>query len=212
MDILVTKISDITGEFGEQEIYDRLPAFRKKAADNCANKKDRERSLAAGALLLFCMKKQGVSLEEIPCFSKSGKMYFPQTDKFYVNLSHSGDYAACAMDTKEVGIDIEKIRQYQEKAAKRICLPEEMQTLFEGKKEEEKNRIFTKLWTRKESMAKLSGKGIAMFFDKRNDPVDCIYTKTYTSISDYYLSVSSYENDFPDKIILLSPESLVQLH
>lgn len=209
MEIYVAKISDIIGEFGEKKLYDGLPDFRRKAAEKCLDRKDRERSLVAGALLLFCMKKRGVSLEETPYFSKNGKMYFPGMEKFYVNLSHSGDYAACAVDTKDVGIDIERLRQYKENVAQRICLPEEMQALFEGKKEEEKNKTFTKLWTRKESMAKLSGEGIAMFFENATEDLQsCIYTKTYTSLADYFLSVSSHENDFPKKLILLSPESL----
>lgn len=219
VDIFAGKVSDIMGEFGEKDIYDGLPDFRKKAADACKNQKDRERSLAAGVLLLFSMKNRGISPEEMPLFGKNGKMFFPKEKRFYVNLSHSGDYVACAVDTKDVGVDIEKIRQYKENAARRICLPEEMQTLFEGKKEEEKNRVFTKLWTRKESMAKLSGKGIAAFletYENSRDVTealeDCIYTKTYTSVADYFLSVSSHEDDFPDEITLLSPGSLGQWH
>lgn len=213
------RVSDIMGEFGEREIYDRLPDFRRKAADKCRNKEDRERSLTAGALLLFCMKNRGVSLEETPLFGENGKMFFPKEKRFYVNLSHSGDYVACAVDTKEVGIDIEKVRQYKENVVKRICVPEEMQFFFEGKKEEEKNRIFTKLWTRKESMAKLSGKGIAMLLKAyknsghaAEEVKDCIYTKTYTSIAGYFLSVSSHEDHFPEEVILLSPEFLGQWH
>ncbi|MBP3459288.1 MAG: 4'-phosphopantetheinyl transferase superfamily protein [Lachnospiraceae bacterium] len=216
MDIFVVRVSDIMGEFGRKEIYDRLPDFRRRAADECRNQADRDRSLTAGALLLFCMKKGGVSLEETPEFNENGKMFFPRESGFYVNLSHSGDYAACVVDTKEVGIDIERIRQYKENVARRICLPKEMQYL-EGKKEEEKNRVFTKLWTRKESMAKLSGKGIALLLEAYENSGnvsegggDCIYTKTYTSISGYFLSVSSHEDHFPDQIILLSPESLGQ--
>ncbi len=219
VDIFAGKVSDIMGEFGEKSIYDGLPDFRKKAADGCKNQKDRERSLVAGVLLLFSMKNRGISPGETPLFDKNGKMFFPGEKRFYVSLSHSGDYAACAVDTKDVGIDIEKIRQYKENVARRICLPEEMQILCEEKKEEEKNRVFTKLWTRKESMAKLSGKGIAVLLEAYEGSKDvteafgdCIYTKTYTSVADYFLSVSSHEDDFPDEITLLSPGSLGQWH
>lgn len=213
MVIYITKVSAIVGEFEQTELYNRLPEFRREAADRCGNRADRERSIAAGLLLGFCMQKRGVSFGETPCFTENGKMFFPREDKFYVNLSHGGDYAACALAPTDVGIDLEPVRRYRENVAKRICSAEEMQELLKEKKEEEQNRQFTKLWTRKESMAKLSGEGIAMLLGSRGrkEPLDsCIYTKTYTPAPDYFLSVSSHENDFPDRVILLSPESLVR--
>lgn len=193
---------------GEERLYGQLPDFRKSAADLCGNRKDRTRSISAGALLVFCMKKRGVSIEETPYLNKNGKMYFPRVEDFYINLSHGGDYAACVYDSKEVGIDIEGIRQYKENVAGRICSQEEMQAFFALKKEEEKNSAFTRLWTRKESMAKLSGEGIAGLLSGRTG--GRIYTRTYMPAADCFLSVSSHEDDFPDEVILLSPESLVR--
>lgn len=206
MEIYITNTSALLTQAGESQLYNSLPDFRKKAADSCKTPKDRERSLSAGALLLFCMKKAGVPLEETPCYNENGKIYFPHRDRFYVNLSHSGDYAACAFDSREIGIDIEKIRQYKENIAKRICLEEEMQALLAIKKEEEKDSAFTRLWTRKESAVKLSGEGIAGLLQVREVFLDNFYTKTYTPVQDYFLSVSSRGNDFPKEVILLSPE------
>ena len=206
MEIYITNTSALITQTGAKQLYDSLPDFRKKAVDTCKNPKDKERSLAAGALLLFCMKKRGVSLEETPYYNKNGKMYFPYENRFYVNLSHSADYAACALDSKEVGIDVEGVRQYQENVLRRICSEEEMQSFSALKKEEEKNSAFIRLWTRKESAAKLSGEGIAGLLSAQ--PQDCVYTRTYTPFPDCFLSVSSHENDFPDKVIVLSPESL----
>lgn len=208
MEVYLICVSDLMEKAGEKRVYDFLPDFRKQAADACKNQKDRKRSLAAGALLVFCMKKRGVSLKETPCYNENGKMYFPRLDRFYINLSHGGNYAACGLDSKEVGIDVEGVRQYRENVARRICSMEEMQSLSVLKKEEEKNSVFTRLWTRKESAAKLSGEGIAEILSAQAG--DCIYTKTYTPFADCFLSVSSHENDFPDEVILLSPESLVR--
>lgn len=208
MEIYLISVSELMERVGEKRVYDLLPDFRKRAADACKNQIDRERSMAAGALLVYCMKKRGVSLEETPCYNENGKMYFPQVDRFYINLSHARDYAACVSDSKEVGIDVEGIRQYRENVARRIGLEKEMQSLSALKKEEEKNSVFTRLWTRKESEAKLSGEGIARLLGAQAE--GCIYTRTYVPFSGCYLSVSSRENDFPDEVILLSPESLVQ--
>ena len=208
MEIYLTNVPVLITTIGKTKLYNSLPDFRKQAADLCKNPQDRDRSLVAGALLLFCMKKRGVPLEETPRYNENGKMHFPQLDKFYVNLSHGGNYAACALDSKEVGIDVEGVRQYRENVARRICSIEEMQSLSALKKEEEKNSAFTRFWTRKESAAKLSGEGIAGFLSAQAE--DCIYTRTYTPLPDCFLSVSSHENDFPDEVILLSPESLVR--
>ncbi len=208
MEIYLANVPTLIKTTGQTKLYNSLPDFRKQAADRCKNPKDKERSLAAGALLLFCMKKKGVSLEETPYYNENGKMYFPHENRFYVSLSHGGDYAACALDSKEVGIDVEGVRQYQENVLRRISSEEEMQSFSALKKEEEKNSAFTRLWTRKESAAKLSGEGIAGLLSAQAG--GCIYTRTYTPFPDCFLSVSSHENDFPDEVILLSPESLVR--
>lgn len=208
MEIYLTKVPVLVRTMGQEKLYDSLPDFRKRAADLCKNPQDRDRSLAAGILLVFCMKKRGVSLEETPLYNENGKMYFPRFDGFCVNLSHGGNYAACALDSKEVGIDVEGVRQYKENVVRRICSETEMQSLFALKKEEEKNSAFTRLWTRKESAAKLSGEGIAGLLSAQTG--GCIYTRTYTPFPDCFLSVSSHENDFPDEVILLSPEFLVR--
>lgn len=213
----MAKISDIMAEFEEKQIYDRLPDFRRKAADRYHNRADRERSMTAGLLLCFCMQKRGVSFEETPCFTEHGKMYFPDCERLYVNLTHGGDYAACVLASHDVGIDLEPVRAFRENVAGRICGKEELRRLMAEENEEEKNRYFTRLWTVKESVAKLSGEGIAMLLQshrvrkgskKSSEPA--VYTRTYTPAPDYFLSVSSHEEEFPEQIILLSPKCLVQ--
>lgn len=212
MEIYALKISDMIGEFSERELRRMMPDFRLEAASKQQVPAKKNSSLAAGALLGFVMKKGGVSFEETPCFSQNGKMYFPPQYRFYVNLSHGGEYAVCAVDTKEVGIDIEPVREYREAVLKRICSLEEMEAFFSLKKEEEKNQAFTRLWTGKESMVKLSGKSVAMLLD----PSFCcpekgsIYTKPYASLPGHIISVSSHENSFPLGITVLSWQSLLQ--
>jgi 4'-phosphopantetheinyl transferase len=209
MQIYIVKISDIIGEFGEEKLYQMLPEFRKAAVRQCRQEADRRRSLAAGLLLCFCMHNKGVSLEETPSFHENGKLYFPRHPEFCVNLSHGGDYAACAVDTREIGVDIEAIRPYRENVARRICPPEEMQELLCLHKEEQ-NPAFTRLWTAKESAVKLLGEGIASLLKVSQTGEPRIYTKTYMPVEGYFLSVSSHEDEFPDEVTVLSPECLLQ--
>lgn len=216
MEIYVLKISDIMKEFNKEQLNEMLPEFRKHAYQKYKKPEDQNRSLVAGVLLSFCMNQKGVSLEETPSFNEAGKMYFPQVNRFYVNLSHGGDYAVCAWDTEDVGIDVEPVRKCRDAVVKRVCTAEEMVTFLFLQNEEERDRIFTRIWTGKESVAKLFGEGIAMLFHGEQLQELCdeegIYTHTYTSIPDYYISVSSRKNKFPKELTVLSPEFLKQLH
>ena len=216
MEIYVLKVSDVMCEFSREQLNEMLPEFRKNAYQKYQKPEDQDRSLVAGVLLSFCMNQKGVSLRETPSFNEAGKMYFPQVDRFYVNLSHGGDYAVCAWDTEDIGIDVEPIRKCRDGVVRRMCTADEMVTFMFLKDEEERDRTFTRIWTGKESVAKLYGEGIAMLFHGEQLQELCeqegVCTHTYTSIPDYFISVSSRKSEFPEEIIVLSPESLKQLH
>lgn len=216
MEIYVLKISDTMEEFATEQLNQLVPAFRRDMYQRYRNEADRERCLVAGVLLSYCMNEKGVSLEETPYFNKAGKLYFPGVDRFYVNLSHGGDYAVCAWDTEEIGVDMEPLRKFKEATAKRICTKTEAQSLSRYQQEEEKNQAFTILWTRKESVAKLLGEGIAVLFHADDLQALCekegICLQTYDSIPGYVISVASRKNVFPGDITVLSPEFLRQLH
>lgn len=94
-----------------------------------------------------------------------GKPYFveksmegeEQPSEIYFNLSHSGSYAACILGKIPMGIDIEKIRPYNEKVAKRILHESEWCFL---EKSNGKDNDFIRFWTLKEAYGKYTGKGI----------------------------------------------------
>ena len=62
--------------------------------------------------------------------------------------------AICVVSDKPVGVDIETIRPYKETLARYAMNDDELQ-LINGSALE-----FTKLWTQKEAVVKLSGRGI----------------------------------------------------
>lgn len=85
------------------------------------------------------------------------KPYLENFPDVYFNLSHSGDFVACAVFDGEVGIDIQKLSEYKEKTAKRICSKNE---LSEIEQSENKDLKFTEIWTKKEAYLKYLGTGI----------------------------------------------------
>lgn len=104
-------------------------------------------------------------LEDVPCFSlayrygENGKPYFVDFP-FYFNLSHSGDYVLCGVSQEEIGADIQQHwGKNVEKIAGRFFSKQEVAAL--EKAGEEKERLFYRLWARKEAYGKLTGKGVA---------------------------------------------------
>lgn len=100
----------------------------------------------------------------------------------HFNVSHSGDYAACAIADRPVGIDIEVPRSIRPELCKKVCATEEIPYVCpEGRFHPLR---FLQLWTAKEAFLKRSGVGI--FSDLRR--LCCIKDLVIT----YPEAVSSY--------------------
>lgn len=116
---------------------------------------DRKRCLGAGILLAKILPLYGENPEKITL----GPMGKPEAEKIHFNISHSGDWVICAVSGKAVGCDIEKIDQEPEGVAQRFFHQNEAVYLqkFQG---EERNEMFFRLWTWKESYMKMTGEGV----------------------------------------------------
>lgn len=91
---------------------------------------------------------------------ENGKPFLAEHPEIYMNLSHSGRYAACALGEKPVGIDIEcrRSRRKPELVIKKFH-PEE-QKIYKDTEEAERERLFYDLWVLKESFMKAEGTGL----------------------------------------------------
>ena len=96
------------------------------------------------------------------CLWERGKPYFRDLP-FYFNLSHSGDYVLCAVSSAEIGTDIQQqCGKNVERLARRFFTEREAAALEQaGEERETRERLFYRLWARKEAYGKLTGKGIA---------------------------------------------------
>lgn len=86
-----------------------------------------------------------------------GKPYLPDYPGIFFNYSHSGSGVLCAIDTAELGVDIQAQVPYRERLANKICHPSELRQLDETV---DKSRLLTRIWTAKESYLKYLGAGI----------------------------------------------------
>lgn len=94
-------------------------------------------------------------------YGEKGKPYFQEIPLFF-SLSHSGEYVLCAVSCREVGADIQKLQPADVwKLAKRFYSEAECLALKRCESEEERQRLFFELWSRKEAYGKLTGTGVA---------------------------------------------------
>ena len=202
MKLYFCRVSELFRTMTKEQLLEEIPECRMNLADSYKNEADQKRSLAASYLLGTCMKEHGVSFLEKTDKTNAGKLFFPHLDRFYVNLSHADDFAVCACDGAEIGVDVEGIRLYKEKLFFKIASEKEKAQMDEIMDLEEKDIFFTRWWTRKESAVKLSGIGIAGLLDKDKKTAE-IFTKEFQPCENCFLSVSSYHDAFCEEITMI---------
>lgn len=157
----------------------------KKKVLRYKNIEDKKRSVCGEMLARRAISKMcGIDAKNLVFETKkSGKPYCKNADIEF-SISHSGDYAVCAVSDKPIGIDIQKIAHYSEKTAKRVCSEKE---LSEIEKSEDKDAEFIKLWTKKEAILKRDEKGVFSIGIK-----NCLDGEEVETVRflDYFVSIS----------------------
>ena len=124
-------------------------------------KKTNKKSQSIGAELLLNYAVNGDIKKTVKWDTENGgKLYLTQNKDLYVNLSHSGGYAVCAVHNKDVGIDIQHLRECDMNLAKRFFTVEETEYINCSA---DKNNAFFEVWTKKESFVKAIGTAGQLF-------------------------------------------------
>ena len=131
---------------------------RRRRVNDIAGEDDRRRTVA-GELLArrLLAQRLGCGEGEVPLrWDEMGK---PTVDAVgvYVSVSHSGPYAVCAIADVPVGVDVEVVRSADEKFMRRVCSEAEMAYIRVG--DDGDCARFWEIWTAKEALFKLTGKG-----------------------------------------------------
>jgi len=92
------------------------------------------------------------------CRNSHGKPFLQDYPDIHFNLSHADGITACYVGRYEAGIDAEKIRPYRDGVLKRAFSDAE-RLLIE--KTSDKDLMFFRLWTLKESFVKALGIGVS---------------------------------------------------
>ncbi|MBR4379742.1 MAG: 4'-phosphopantetheinyl transferase superfamily protein [Bacteroidaceae bacterium] len=115
----------------------------------------------AAAYILLCeglQKEYGIIEKPVFEYGEHGKPFIVGHSEIYFNLSHCREAAICIIADKPVGIDIESIRTFKHTLVDYTMNEEEVRQIEHAERPELE---FTKLWTQKEAVLKLSGEGIS---------------------------------------------------
>ena len=135
-----------------------LSEYRRKKLIKISSELKKKQSLGAELLLLHAVNGlfPGTQIPlEISCM-ENGKPVFDKLPLFF-SLSHSANFAACAISDEPLGLDVEHGIIARPKIVERYFNADE-QALYETS--EDKDSFFAHLWTAKESALKYTGEGL----------------------------------------------------
>ncbi|MBQ7839289.1 MAG: 4'-phosphopantetheinyl transferase superfamily protein [Lachnospiraceae bacterium] len=193
--IYLADVRPLYEETLQRKVYEKLPEVRQKKADACKMLSARAASLAVGFLAEYAVRQEELSYEEI--FYEAGGRPVVKRRKgqqpLYISLSHSGDYAVCALCRQPVGVDIQQGKKIRTGMLRHFMTPKEAAEfcryyeidsksyLLDDVREKnapcsdgiqpergflsrEATEAFFRDWTAKESYMKLTGKGMSLGF------------------------------------------------
>lgn len=96
-------------------------------------------------------------------YGRCGKPYLRDYPNAHFNISHSGQFVACAVCDRPIGVDIQEIVSYRRNVAKCVFSPEEFSQIESSL---DRSAEFTKFWTQKEAYLKMLGIGFSDCLDK----------------------------------------------
>lgn len=202
-------------EAKEMRLCSMLDSNRARKVSGFRNRKERMRCIFAGLLLRYAFLQEGYgpnAWQQIEVVEGDyGKPYLKGYPAFHYNLSHSGEWVACAVDTVPVGIDIQEMKSWKMTLAKRFYYEEEYNRLLALQESDmdRQTKEFYSMWTAKESAVKWSGRGIGggirqLLTDADYKSICDIDLKQRAKIRQYRVSenyivcVCSENDNFPD--------------
>ena len=213
-------VSPLSDERLFERAYFAVGETRRRRVDTLILPQDKRLSLGAALLLKKALRDYGVRRDDIAA-DENGKPFLLSGEAQF-NLSHSGNFALCAVADCEVGCDAEKIRDVEPDVAKRFFTDGEYAAISAAQSPEGKRELFFRLWTLKESFIKAAGAGLSVplrSFEielgekisarRDGEPIDCGFLE-FGDVEGYRYALCTAEKDVQVsvKIFDLSEESV----
>lgn len=137
-----------------------LPEWRRQEATDILNRVRRRENILSFALLTRVLREQfGITGEIEFDYAAHGKPFLKQQPGIFFNMSHCREAVAVIVGKTPVGIDVERRGRYKAPLANEVLSAKELAAL---KNSADADLEFTKLWTRKEAVLKLTGEGVGI--------------------------------------------------
>ena len=123
-------------------------------------KYDLGRKTCAAAYLLLCeglRNEYGITERPLFEYGEHGKPAIVGQPHIHFNLSHCREAVICVLSDRPVGVDVESIREYKDSLVRYTMNEHEVRQIEQAEHPEVE---FIRLWTMKEAVLKLSGRGI----------------------------------------------------
>ena len=151
-------IEDISDSDVEQFIA-QLPQWRREQALAFKHQQGRKECALAYILLRHALREEFGIDEDVEFeYSEHGKPSLRGRSDIYFNMSHCRQAVACIVGTTPVGIDVECKGRYKEQLARHVMNEEELSQIASST---DRDTVFTRLWTQKEAILKLTGEGVS---------------------------------------------------
>lgn len=123
----------------------------------------------AHRLLRECLKPLNIDYSENVEITKNkyGKPSLSEYSNVRYNVSHADGISACIVSEYECGIDCENVREYRPNVMKRAFSDNEKNMILSAP-ENQRNLLFFRLWTLKESYIKAIGMGLSFPLNQAN--------------------------------------------
>lgn len=174
-----------------KKYYSLMSEKRKQKVNGFKNEKNKKQTVAGEMLAKKMIANYlNIPLDKIVILEDENQKPYAENLNIHFNISHSDNMVICAISETAIGIDIEKLRPFNLKVAKRVCSEEELIYIFGFSPAEndfsktDDTKILTRffeIWTQKESIIKQSGKGMVDL--KNAKPAN----KTKTLIEDGFI-------------------------
>ena len=154
----VVLIAPDTSRLNVERAVRRVSAERRALVERLLRVQDRQAALAAWLLLERALEwRYGIAEMGPWAREPGGKPFLARHPHIHFNLSHTAGVAVCAVDDRPVGIDVERVVPLDPDVLSCVMSQEEQASIAASGSPEE---AFMRLWTRKEALLKLTGRGL----------------------------------------------------
>lgn len=164
--IYIADTTELEDEISYQRAYRMVTVERQKKADRFRSRKGKRLSVGVEFLLMQGLQAWGLKRSDVTFrYGARGKPYLAGEHGVFFNLSHSGDLVVCAISNREIGCDVQKLMDKKKNVAEHFFAREEYETILNQPSERERQEMFFRLWTLKESFLKVTGEGMNLPMD-----------------------------------------------